>query len=173
MTSFEVTHFDYFLRVCSRDFALYFSCPAWEWILIQAVHSERCIYHAAVAIAVLSRNNYHPFSGWPEPERTSTVGEYAIMQYNRAIRSLNARVGRFDIVSAELAVLASILFVYFEGFQGFQALMHVHLRGGFALLKDLKAASRNAEYLEIALYQIQDQVKEFGGRNSGNDKVNR
>jgi len=51
--------------------------------------------------------------------------------------------------------------------------MQVHLHGGFALLKDLKEASRDAEYLEIALYQIQDQVKEFDGRNAGNDKVNR
>jgi len=117
MTSFEAIHFDYFLRVCTQDFALYFSYPAWEWILIQVVHSERCIYHAAVAIAVLSRNNYHPFCGWPEPELTSTVGEYAIVQYNRAIRTLNARVGRFDIVSAELAVLASILLFVLRGFR--------------------------------------------------------
>lgn len=67
-------------------------------------------------------------------------------------------------MSAELAVLASILFVHFEGFQGFGALLHVHLRGGFALLRDLKAASRDAEYLEIALHQIQHQVEELEGR---------
>lgn len=163
MTNFEAALFDYFLRVCTRDFALYFCSPVWERVLIQVARAERCIYHAGIAVGVLSRNNYWPFHDWPGPEQTSTVGEYAIVQYNRAIRSLNARVKRSDAVSAELAVLASILFVHFEGFQGFVTPMHVHLRGGFALLMGLKAASRDVDYLETALYQIQDQVAELNG----------
>lgn len=83
-----------------------------------------------------------------------------MVQYGRAIKILNARLGS-EAESTELAVLESILLINIEGFQGYTTLMHVHLRGGLAVSKSLKAHYSDIGYLETALHHIRDQVEEF------------
>jgi hypothetical protein len=163
LTDFEAMHFDYFRRVCASDFAVVFESSLWESILVQAVYAERSLFHAALAASVLTRTNYLPEQDWHDPECTGSAARYTIVQYNRAIKCLNARLRR-GIDCAEIAILASILFITIEGFQGYQTQMLIHLRGGLALLQDLKSLSPNTKCLKAALYQIREQVQTFEGQ---------
>jgi hypothetical protein len=167
-TDFERIQFDYFRRICARDFALLFENPKWELILIQAACTERSIFHAALAVSVLSRTNYSPVQDWHDPEFTGSAVQYAMVQYTRAIKCLNLRLGS-GVESSQIAILGSILFINVEGFQGYRRQMHVHLHGGLALLENLKTLSADSEYLETALYMIRDQVEEFEGKIKANN----
>lgn len=80
-----------------------------------------------------------------------------------AIRGLNGNLDN-TVESAELAVLASILYINIEflqshnSFQGYSALVSIHLHGGLAVIEYLKSRSRNTEQLEMALHFVQGQM---------------
>ncbi|KIW89119.1 uncharacterized protein Z519_09971 [Cladophialophora bantiana CBS 173.52] len=165
MTSFEVSHFEYFRRVCARDLALYFESPSWESLVLRYAHMEPSIYHAALSISSMSKNDYYPTTTMPSSydpggQNTTSPSEYCLAQYSLAIQRLNARLDR-SIESVELAAFASILFIYIEGMQGYKTSMHIHLRGGLALARCLQHLSPNVGYLEFALWQIQEQVEQI------------
>ncbi|OAL30711.1 hypothetical protein AYO22_01331 [Fonsecaea multimorphosa] len=178
----EATNFEYFRSVCARDFALYFESPLWEALVLRYALAEESIFHAALAISSMSRNSYCPTasssSSWYDPGHTSSsaaASEYCLAQYTLAIRRLNARLHLHPrcVASIELAAFASILFIYIEGMQGFTKSMHVHLRGGLALVRSLDHQQRlsptcDVGYLEWALWQVREQVEEIEavGRNS-------
>jgi hypothetical protein len=159
LNSFEASFFEYFRLVCSRDLALYFESPWWEGLVLEYVHAEPSIYHAAIAISSMSRNEYYPTTTWNDPGRTRSSAEYCLTQYNQAVRCLNHRLDS-SVESIELAIIASILFIYIEGMQGRTVLMRMHLEGGLALVRS-GAHSPNAGNLQAALLQIQDQVREI------------
>ncbi|OAP58568.1 hypothetical protein AYL99_07658 [Fonsecaea erecta] len=185
MNACEASNFDYFRRVCARDFALYFESPWWEGVVLRYAHAEPSIFHAALSISVMSRTNYHPpspasplssssstswdhrYPGQPHPLHNAdldSAAEYCLAQYLLAIRQLNARLDS-SVASVELAAFASILFVYIEGMHGSTRSMHIHLRGGLALVRTLDARmSPNVGHLGWALRQIREQVEQIEAR---------
>lgn len=166
LTHAEASHFDYFRVVCARDFALCLESAPWEGLLLRSVQQEPSIYHAALAIASLSKYQYHPAQLWYSLGTSSSAAEFSIMHYNMAIHLLNRRLEQ-SFESSELAILASILFVHIEAFQevqnskGYQNLTAVHLAGGLALAHNLKSLSKNIDHLETALNHIQNQIEQF------------
>ncbi len=166
LTHAEASHFDYFRLVCARDFVLCLESAPWESLLLQSVQLEPSIYHAALAIAALSRHQYSPTQVWCDPRSTSSATEFCIVHYNLAIQLLNGRL-EGSIRSSELAVLASILFIHIEAFQkfqnseGFSNLISAHLNGGLAIVHNLKSLSQNIDHLETALNHIQNQIEQF------------
>jgi hypothetical protein len=160
LTDFEAMHFDFFRHVCARDFALVFESSIWESILVQAAHAERSLFHATLAVSVLTRAHYFPTQVFHGSGCSDLAVAYAIWQYNLGIKCLNARL-RSRVNCTELAILGSILFMAIEGFQGYRKQMLVHLRGGLALLQSPEASSFNTTHLKTALYHTRDQVQIF------------
>jgi hypothetical protein len=163
LTSFEGTYFDYFRLVCAAEFSFFFETPSWATFILQVAHTESSIYHAALAIGALSQYRYHPRQSRSDPGNPGSVLEYSMGQYNLAIQGLNRRLEN-SVESAELAILASILFFNFEFLQGthntegLPMLMGVHLQGAFAILHGLKALSQHTYYLENALCRLREQL---------------
>ncbi|KIW28235.1 uncharacterized protein PV07_07914 [Cladophialophora immunda] len=184
LDSFEASTFEYFRHVCARDFALYFESPWWGALVLRYALAEASIYHAALAISSMSRHNYYPTTTTTTtsyvPEHHScnhthsqshSAAEYCLAQYTLAIQRLNARLDS-SVASVELAAFASILFIYIEGMQGSTRSMHVHLRGGLALVQSLlQLVAPNVGYLEWALWQIREQVQQIEAVRS-NDQEN-
>jgi len=166
LTHAEASRLDYFRLVCARDFALCFESAPWESLLLRSVHREPSIFHAALAIAALSRHGYSPTQVWYDPGSTRSAIEFSMVHYNLAIQTLNGRLER-SIGSSKLAVLASILFIHIEAFQefqnnkGFQNLISAHLNGGLAIVHNLKSLCQNINYLETALDHIRNQIEQF------------
>jgi hypothetical protein len=166
LTHIDANHLDYFRLVCARDFALYFESDSWETLLLQAAHREPSIYHAVLAISALSRSNYYPAQVWHDPGYLRSAVEYSMAQYTLAIRTLNERL-RASVEDAELAVLASILFINIEAFQGHQHreglpnFTSTHLHGGLAIVQTLKSQSRKVDHLESALRHFQNHIEQF------------
>jgi hypothetical protein len=166
LTHAEASHFDYFRLVCARDFALCLESAPWENLLLQNMHLEPSIGHAALAIAALSRNHYSPMQIWYDPGNTTSAIEFSIVHYNLAIQTLNGRLEE-SIESSELAVLASILFIHIEAFQefqnseGFSNLISAHLIGGLAIVRSLRSLSQNIDHLKTALNHIRNQIEQF------------
>ncbi|KAF2669383.1 hypothetical protein BT63DRAFT_425111 [Microthyrium microscopicum] len=162
LEGYDAMHFDYFRHVCAKDTALVFEDPIWESILVQAAYTESSIFHAALATAVLTRYNYYPTHSSYDPSFARSNIEYAMIQYDQAIKCLNARF-RTGVDSTEVAILGCILFISIEGFQGYAMQMHMHLRGGLALVDGLKVDALNTKCLTNAFYQLRDQVQGFEG----------
>jgi hypothetical protein len=166
LTHIQASHFDYFRHVCARDFVVCFDSTPWESLVLQNAYLEPSIYHAALAIAALSRHHYSPGHAWYDPGDTISAFEFSMIHYSLAIQALN---GKFEesVGKSKLAVLASILFIHIEAFQGFQNikespnLISAHLKGGYAILKYLKSLSQDIDYLETGLNHIRDQILQF------------
>ena len=131
---FEVLHFEYFRVVCIPEFSLYFQEVMWETIVLQAISSEPCMRHAALAISALTRSRYHPSEAGDAPYQIESAIEYSMKQYNLAIQKLNKRLD-ISTQSWELAILGSIIFTAFEALQGHDNRVQMHLRSAFAILE--------------------------------------
>jgi hypothetical protein len=125
----DSSHFDYFIKICTKEFSLYFESPVWESIILQAACTEPCIRHAALAIGAMSRNNYHSQS-------SELAFEYSMKEYNLALRVLNDALDE-SARSWELAILGSIVFIAFEVLWGVDSKVRMHLDGALAMLGNL------------------------------------
>ncbi|KAM5368023.1 hypothetical protein ACJZ2D_009737 [Fusarium nematophilum] len=178
----EVLLFDYFRFTCAQEFSLYFESP-WENFVLRATYLEPWGFHAALAISALSRTHYAPEQVmWLPGTVIDSLLEFATLQYSQAIRSLNQRLDA-TAESAELAALASVLFINIE-FLG-QALsrpsssptlVYTHLRGGLAVLESLgrgsaRGLSQNAQYLEQALLGVRHQLQHFNAYSQEGEKI--
>ncbi|KAI8947047.1 hypothetical protein F4801DRAFT_29690 [Xylaria longipes] len=171
----ESVRFEFFRLVCAPEYGVLFETPPWEALVLQSALSEPCIYHAALAVSALTWNHYAPASDWYDPEtRAGSVAEYSTIQYNLAIRCLNARLGSAapDRELIKLTILSAIVFINIE----FLCRDHVsssrgsflatHLHGATCLLRDLKRGfgeqpDLDREYLEIGIVYIERQVEQL------------
>ncbi|KAL2843315.1 hypothetical protein BJY01DRAFT_248696 [Aspergillus pseudoustus] len=140
-TETELTHMEYFHLICAKEFALYFELPIWEMLILQQTLREPALHHAALAIACLTRTRYHPvtISSASTSTDPSTALSFSINQYGLAIRALHTQLtgDSGSVHNLELAALASVVFTLIEFLLGIDSQVEVHLRAGYAVLKDL------------------------------------
>ena len=156
--------------------------------MLQAVSSEPCMRHAALAISALTRSRYHPSEAGDALYQIESATEYSMKQYNLAIQKLNKRLDTLTR-SWELAILGSIIFTAFEALQGHDNRVQMHLRSAFAIFETHSNAatcsmscnesrvtpcenccsawgytprsSRDLDYLVKALILIDEQISSF------------
>ncbi|KAF2642301.1 hypothetical protein P280DRAFT_262845 [Massarina eburnea CBS 473.64] len=159
---FESYLYTYFQKTCAVEFSLIYDDPVWETSILRTAYHEPSVYHAGLAISALSLTHYGPskIKIWPSLwSAAASPFDFALKQYNLAIQQLNRRLDGSPR-SAWLAVFCSIVFMNVEFLQGRFVWLLKHLRGGFALARDLEGAEK--KYLNNALQQIQDMVVGFG-----------
>ena len=163
----EASHFDYFRLVVAKTFALALGSEPLEQLLLLTVHTEPSIYHASLAVSALSRSNSSPLQAWDDAWNSGSAIEYAFVHYGLAIRSLNEQLKGSIQGAAEIAVLASILFIYIEAFQPLKQLdvlprsISDHLHGALVIVNSFKSLSRTMDSLETALHHIRYQINGF------------
>ncbi|KAI3321773.1 hypothetical protein HD806DRAFT_146685 [Xylariaceae sp. AK1471] len=172
---FESVQFEFFRLVCAPEYGLFFETPSWESLVLQSAITEPCVYHAALAISALTWNHYSPVSHWYDPTTGAiSATEYSTIQYNLAIRRLNARLDSSaqDRDVTKIAILSAILFINIELLlrkqdssiqEGF---LWTHLRGATCLVRDLKSRfgplqDLERECLEIGLSHIERQAQQL------------
>ncbi|KAI0490408.1 hypothetical protein F4859DRAFT_508212 [Xylaria cf. heliscus] len=174
----ESIHFEFFRLVCAPEYGVYFETPSWESLVLQSVVNEPCIYHAALAIGALTWHHYSPMSHWYDPvTRARSAVEYSTIQYNHAIRCLNARLGNSapDKDLTKLAILSAVLFINIEFFRQEsgcpfrEGLVARHLHGATCVLQDLKyrfgvQPDSDRECLEMGIIHIERQAEQFEER---------
>lgn len=124
----QVHYLEYFKTVCTKEFSLYFEDSSWETIILQAVVSEPCCQHAALAIGALSRSMREVHSS-----RLAAL-EYSTKQYNLAIQALRRQLQSSP--NCELALLGSLMFIALEVLHGHDNRIAVLLGSSFALLRN-------------------------------------
>ena len=143
LQDFAVLHFEYFRDVCTKDFSLYFQEASWERIVLQAACFEQCIWHAAQAIAALTRSHYHPSELGDAQYQTELAIDYSTRHYSWAIQALNSQLSS-STRGWEFAILASIFFIAIEVLQGHNDKVQIHLRSAFAILEAYPNAGTNS-----------------------------
>ncbi|KAI0551180.1 hypothetical protein F4679DRAFT_183823 [Xylaria curta] len=171
----ESIQFEFFTLVCAPEYGVLFETPSWESLVLQSAVREPCIYHAALAISALTRNHYFPTSHWYDlATGAGSAAEYSTIQYNLAIRYLNARLRSCvpDRDLTKLAVLSAIVFINIEFLRQGQvssacrSLIAMHLRGATCVLRDLKLRfgaqpDLDREYLESGVAYIRRQTEQL------------
>ncbi|KAI0966625.1 hypothetical protein F4678DRAFT_475742 [Xylaria arbuscula] len=175
VSSLESVQFEFFCLVCAPECGVLFEDPAWESLVLQYATVEPCIYHAALAISALTWDHYSPARHWYDPATgAQSAAEYATIQYNLALRRLNARLdsSASDRDVTKLAILCATLFIEIEFLRQESvlyfgdSLMQTHLRGATCLLRDLKSQSRlqlgsDEHCLETGVSCIKRQIKQI------------
>lgn len=171
------TLFDYFREVCAKEVSLYFESSIWECLVLQLTHHEPFAYHAALAASALSRQHYTPAQKTIHTGRgTIYAGQYAMIQYGKAVAFLNSRLSG-TTQSSELALWGCILFVnlefllardYREPSISTTMMNHaqVHINGAISILHHLRQEGRlhilsNCQHLDEAVFKLQFQLFEF------------
>ncbi|KAI0434751.1 hypothetical protein F5Y09DRAFT_216922 [Xylaria sp. FL1042] len=171
----ESVRFEFFRLVCAPEYGVLFETVSWETLVLQYATTELCIYHAALAVSVLTWNHYSPMRNWYDTETGArSVAEYATIQYNLAIRRLNARLSSSmpDRDVTKLVIMSAILFINIEFLRQEQApsfresFVSMHLRGATCLLHDLKSRSglqpdSVRQCLEIGISHIGRQARQL------------
>ncbi|KAI1429599.1 hypothetical protein F5Y12DRAFT_727051 [Xylaria sp. FL1777] len=169
----ESVQFEFFRLVCAPEYGVLFETLYWETLVLQYAVTEPCIYHAALAISALTWNHYHPTLYWHDAATSArSVAEYATIQYNLAIRRLNARLSPPDRDVTKLTIMSAIVFINIEFLRREQApsfresAIATHLRGATRLLRDLKSRSglqpdSVGQCLEIGLSFIGRQARQL------------
>ncbi|TRX88016.1 hypothetical protein FHL15_011071 [Xylaria flabelliformis] len=173
--SIQSLEFEFFTLICAPEYGIFFETPFWESLVLQSAVREPCIYHAALAISTLTRNHYFPTSHWYDPTTGArSAAGYSMMQYNLAIRYLNARLSSSvpNRNLTKLTVLTAIVFINLEFLCQDQvsssrgSWIAMHLRGATCLLRDLKSRfgaqpDLDSEYLESGVAYLRRQAEQF------------
>ncbi|OAP65635.1 hypothetical protein AYL99_01607 [Fonsecaea erecta] len=123
--------FYYFRDRTSRQLLSFAHHDFWNRLVIQAGYSRGIVRHALVAIA-----SYHESVDTPDHVRQLDRQQFAICQYNKAIKSLLDAGIHSDV---EDVLLASILFTFFENVRGALPNALVHLHAGLRVLSEWRS----------------------------------
>lgn len=178
LSSQESVQFEFFRLICAPEYAVLFEAESWEPFVLRSAIAEPCIYHAALAISALTWRDYAPTTHWYEPvtgARSAT--EYSTIQYNRAIRLLNARLDSgsgMDRNVTKLTILSALLFINIEFLRWEKTsafreeFIVTHVNGATRLLRDLtsrfgRQPDPERDCLETAVLYMQYQAEQFKG----------
>ncbi|KAJ9603277.1 hypothetical protein H2200_012055 [Cladophialophora chaetospira] len=119
-----------------------FDSDFWDMLVLQASFDEPAILHAVAAIGSayrsdrLARDEYDAktLHGHMDQE-----GTRALLEYNRAIRSLKAHLIHTDLCSLRVTLITCMLFICFEYLRRNLRTGDTHLLNGLRLVRDIQA----------------------------------
>ncbi|OAL39584.1 hypothetical protein AYO20_00981 [Fonsecaea nubica] len=132
--------FYYFRDRTSKQLLSFANHDFWSRLVLQAGYFRGVVRHALVAIA-----SYHESVDHPDKFRQLDRQCFALLQYNKAIKSL------FDAGShshVEDILLASILFTFFENIRGVLSNALVHLNAGLRVLSEWQSSDGSETILK-------------------------
>ena len=108
----------------------------WSGIVLQEGHSTPCTRHAIVAISALVRSLHHH---WQEhfdaPDTTDPHHEFALLQYQKALRNLRTAILIPDDVNGpRVALVACLVLAFFDMLYGNGTFAARHMEYGRQIL---------------------------------------
>jgi hypothetical protein len=114
----------------------YVASPLWRTLILQALHEEPAVCHAAIAFSALNRMKRE--AQFDVPSKPSTPGVEAglpLQHYGKCIVALRLLLRRDDARSVDAALLCSLLCVCFEVLKGDYILAQGHLEHSLNIIQ--------------------------------------
>jgi Fungal specific transcription factor domain len=130
----EAQHLNNFRHLFVPGFSGYANSPRWEKLILQAVHEEPAVRHAAIAFSALqlpSCNDKLPLS-------SKRLEMFALQQYGKSVKAFQQLLSRQDRRSTKAALLCSILCICFEVLEGSHLVAQQHLENGLRVLSSVE-----------------------------------
>lgn len=124
----------------AQQFAGYFEGEFWSKLVLQVSYREPCVRHIIIALGSLYESFQNDYVG-PATSLVDTKNwhKYAVGQYTKAIRLLNAYILAQGWGGLEVTLLCCILFTGFEWLRGSYLAAQRHLRSGLSILRQWQA----------------------------------
>jgi hypothetical protein len=114
-TAKESRSFDFFLHRTVSKLSGSFKSEFWDQLILQAVHHEHAIRHAAVALGALHESLENDNKEGPRLLEKQEDNAFALQHYVKAIGFLVAPAGEStSSQAANVALMTCVLFVCFE-----------------------------------------------------------
>jgi hypothetical protein len=133
----EAQHLNAFRHLFITGISGYAHSPSWERLILQAAQDEPAVRHAAIAFSALQlpRKSSQLYLSAGDPDN------FALRQYEKAIKSFNKLLSHRDRRSIEAALLCSILCICVEILEGSHPVAQQHLESGLHIVSSFKGTS--------------------------------
>lgn len=125
----EAQHVNHFRHVFARGMSGFASSPLWEKLILQAVHEEPAVCHAAIAVSALQ-----PSGSILSPNTDTNYRVFALRQYSASIKELQSLLAHRTPHSIEVALMCSIICMCFEILEGSHELAQGHLENSLRVI---------------------------------------
>ncbi|PLB52147.1 hypothetical protein P170DRAFT_488631 [Aspergillus steynii IBT 23096] len=137
----ERSSLDYFRYAPALKLTGLFKSEFWDSLVLQTCFAESSVLHAIVALAAAHRSRFSPW-GNEKAASAKSYDSFALIQYNKAIKSLTTHVTAADIESVRIAIISSIVFVCLDMLRGEYNSMNMHFQHGIRLLNLLQSSGK-------------------------------
>jgi hypothetical protein len=145
----EYSYFLHFQEKAALDIAGAFDRSLWSHVIIQASWNEQSLSRLIASLGALHKAKGAKASNLSK-EETDPHQQYALQQYGRALKSVQARISANQYRdTTRIALIASILIYGFENLYGDLDFALGHLEGALQLMhKQLARATRHYKHSE-------------------------
>lgn len=145
----EYSYFQYFQEKAALDIAGTFDLSLWNRVIIQASWNEQSLCRLVASLGALHKAQVAKASNLSK-EEADPHQQYALQQYGRALKSVQARISANQYRDAtRIALIASLLIYSFENLYGELDFALGHLEGALQLMrKQLAHATRHYKHSE-------------------------
>lgn len=150
---------DYFKSVSAPGLASHFDAEFWSRIVLQIGQTEPAIRHAMIAVGALNEQRERQTRSIPVrallvndplaadvprlPKQQQQNDPLALVHYNKAILHLSERMKSTTSDTADIALLACLLFVCVEMLRGDDCPAMKHVKSGITIALSAAARSKN------------------------------
>ncbi|KAE8447220.1 hypothetical protein EG329_011051 [Mollisiaceae sp. DMI_Dod_QoI] len=135
--------FHFFRHTTAAQLTGFYGEGIWGRLVLQASHFEPAIRHAVIALGSL-HELFVTHNGLIN--KRDCLDNFALQQYNLAIRSLMEPVSRKTRPSTDVCLAACSLFACFESMQGSYGPAIAHIRSGSKILSEMQYDDMNGKY---------------------------
>jgi hypothetical protein len=125
----EAQHLDHFRHVVVGGMSGFVPSPLWEKLILQAVHGEPAVCHAAVAFSALQLAG-----SISSPTTDTSLQIFALRQYSTSIKEFQRLLAQHTPHSIEAALICSIICICFEILEGSHILAQGHLENSLRVI---------------------------------------
>ncbi len=141
----ERYHFEWFWRRTARKIPGAFFSEAGNALFFQACASDPAVTHGVLAMCSAHKGS-DKLVIMKKPTLVRREEDFALRQYNKAIRLLQPHLQTEDTISLRIALFSCLAFIWVELFRSHYQTAGGHLEHGLRMLKHARNLSRSARF---------------------------
>ncbi|KIX09200.1 uncharacterized protein Z518_00279 [Rhinocladiella mackenziei CBS 650.93] len=156
VTKEEQTSFEFYKLEVGVKLSGIFESEFWRRLVFQASSEEPAVLHAVIALGSAYRSegfNADPIENDPSHDKIlmDKHGIFALLQYNKAISSLQSLMNNTDVRSLRITLITCMIFICFEFLRRNLNTGNTHLQNGLRLLREVQSehCSKDANVLFV------------------------
>jgi hypothetical protein len=150
-TDQEHRSFTFFCEYTIPHISSAFSDEFWNRLVLQAIHHEPAVRHAAIAFgASHERFTQHDTSPSQNSEREAN-DNFALSQYVKALRSVLEPMRAERKQAADITLMTCLLFICFETLRGHHSSALNHVDSGIKIISELSSHGASASLAHLTI----------------------